>query len=167
MATPSLITDHHLNLAQTQWAQALVQMGQYYQQQPHELPSKAAQLLDELYDFSAGIAFKPTFAQAPNQIRTDKLSTLSYFIGASLSGSTITTDHGFALKPWAKVTFAESARMLRQECAISSGCYFFHSSAKARPRVAEYTFVYHMDPQRSGLKIIAHHSSLPYDQTRP
>lgn len=166
MTDQSLITDHHINHAQAQWSQALVHMGECYQSQPQQLPNVADQLLNELYDFSADIAFKPTFAVAPHQLRTDRLGTLSYFIGAALSGSTITTDHGFALKPWSKVTFAESMRMIRKECAISSGCYSFYSSAEATPRVVEYTFVYHISPQYSGLKIIAHHSSLPYDQAR-
>lgn len=147
--------------AHRRWSQGLIEMGQIWVTDPPSIRVRALEILDGLYDFQDGVLFKPTLASLPNNYRTDQLGTLSYFVGSQHSGSSIIGDHGFALKPWVKVDFEPSSQIVLSECMVSSGMYHFYSSSSS-PITVEYTFVYKYSLKDSPLKIVAHHSSLPY-----
>lgn len=158
-----MIETHEIETAQAQWSQALIHMGELSSTHPDKLRHIATQLLSQLYDFEIGLSFKPTLAGYPHHFRSDLAGTLSYFIGAKLAGSTISADQGFALKPWSKVEFTEATQIQLAECTITSGIYaFYAATAPSHPTTVEYTFVYHRTPTQPAVKIIAHHSSLPY-----
>jgi len=84
-------------------------------------------------------------------------SALSYFIG---SDNKFSEDKGFALNPWVKVDFENDSINIIDDIAIAMGNYFFTDRNGGKTKV-EYSFVYKKNEEED-LKIILHHSSLPY-----
>lgn len=152
-----MIAANEIDAAERRWADAVVEMGRCHQQQPQRLSAVATQLLTEVYDFEAGVLFKPTLATGPYHFRRSLSQTLSYFIGGEIPG-----DMGFARKPWQAVRFLSHGRIWlgSGESVVSGGVYEFQDPAGQITR-AEFTFVYHLTAQPGSIKILAHHSSLP------
>ena len=154
-----MIAASEIDAAERRWADAVVEMGRCHQQQPQSLSEVATQLLTEVYDFEAGVLFKPTLATDPYHFRQTLSATLSYFIGGK-----VPSDLGFALRPWQAVRFLSHGRIWLGvgESVVSGGVYEFYDLAGQITR-AEFTFVYHRSAQPdSSIKILAHHSSLPF-----
>ena len=84
---------------------------------------------------------------------------LSYFLGGD--SSFCSEDDGFAMKPWVEVKFENSGFIIENDRAIAMGNYFFTSQDNLTVKV-EYTFGYILDEKEYDLKIIFHHSSIPY-----
>jgi hypothetical protein len=116
----------------------------------------ATDFINSLYDFKNGtVQFKPTKA-SEFQFRNDFDSALSYFIG---NNTDFPEDSGFALKPWLDVEFKNDSINLVDNVGIAMGNYFFTDLKGIKIKV-EYSFVYKREGE--SLKIILHHSSLPY-----
>ena len=115
--------------------------------------------INKMYDYENGIVqFKPTKA-SDFQFRGDVKAALSYFIG---SDSDFNEDKGFALNPWVKVDFENNSINIINDIAIAMGNYFFTDNDGGKTKV-EYSFVYKKN-DIGDLKIILHHSSLPYSK---
>ena len=113
--------------------------------------------ISKMYDYENGIVqFKPTKA-SDAQFRGDLKSALSYFIG---SDSDFNEDKGFALNPWLKVDFENNSINIIDDIGIAMGNYFFTDNEGSKTKV-EYSFVYKKN-EYGDLKIILHHSSLPF-----
>ena len=69
-------------------------------------------------------------------------------------------DGGFAINPWTKVEFQNDSINIYESMALAMGNYFFTDLNGNKTKV-EYTFAYIKD-DLGDLKIILHHSSLPY-----
>tara|TARA_B100001029_G_C14932733_1_gene378605 strand:+ start:255 stop:710 length:456 start_codon:yes stop_codon:yes gene_type:complete len=140
---------------QTKWANGIVEIGKT-KNNFDESSSVTSKFINQLYDFQNGnVQFKPTKA-SENQFRNDFDSALSYFIG---NNPNFSEDSGFALKPWVNVEFKNESINIYGDIGIAMGNYFFTDQNGAKTKV-EYSFVY----KRVGdsLKIVLHHSSLPY-----
>ena len=140
-------------VSQAKWANAIVEIGKAHQagEDYKELTTK---YLNELYDFSEPLLFKPTLASKA-QFRGTFEDALSYFVGGGLQ-----EDNGFAIKPWTKVRFENFEIRIEGACGFAMGNYFFTDLSGAETKV-EYSFGYR--PSSNGdLKIFLHHSSLPY-----
>ena len=140
---------------QTKWANGIVEIGKT-KNDFDESSSVTSKFINQLYDFQNGnVQFKPTKA-SENQFRNDFDSALSYFIG---NNPNFSEDSGFALKPWVNVEFKNESINIYGDIGIAMGNYFFTDQNGAKTKV-EYSFVY----KRVGdsLKIVLHHSSLPY-----
>ena len=112
--------------------------------------------INELYDFENGnVQFKPTKA-SEKQFRNDFESALSYFIG---NNTDFPEDSGFALNPWVSVEFENDSLNVYDDIGIAMGNYFFTDQNGDKTKV-EYSFVY--KKVGNSLKIILHHSSLPF-----
>ena len=110
-----------------------------------------------MYNFEIGsVQFKPTKA-ADKQFRNDIQGALSYFIGADPDYN---EDGGFAINPWTQVVFQNDSINIYESVALAMGNYFFTDLNGNKTKV-EYTFAYIKD-DTGELKIILHHSSLPY-----
>ena len=119
----------------------------------------ANNFLNELYAFDKGIVlFKPTKAK-DEQFRLTKEKTLSYFIAGEKK--VCQEDSGFALHPWKKIKFDNVAYNIENNIAIVMGNYFFTDLNDIDLKV-EYTFGYKLINEK--MKIILHHSSLPYNR---
>jgi len=140
---------------QIKWANGIVELGKT---KGDIVNSKklATDFINSLYDFKNGtVQFKPTKA-SEFQFRNDFDSALSYFIGSNPS---FAEDAGFALNPWVDVEFKNDSVNVFDNLGLAMGNYFFTDLEGEKTKV-EYSFVYKREGE--SLKIILHHSSLPY-----
>ena len=140
---------------QNKWASGIVEIGKT-KNNFKESVSVTTKFINELYDFENGnVQFKPTKA-SEKQFRNDLESALSYFIG---NNKDFPEDSGFALNPWVSVVFKNDSLNVYDDIGIAMGNYFFIDQNGVKTKV-EYSFVY--KKVGDSLKIILHHSSLPY-----
>ena len=149
-----MITDTEILNAQEKWGDGIVNIGKL-KGVPEEAMSYTKDFLEESYDFKSGIQFKPTKA-SEKQFRNNIESALSYFIGGNENYS---EDTGFAFKPWVSVEFKNDTVKIYENIAIAMGNYLFKDTSGSTTKV-EYSFAY--IKSRGVVKIILHHSSLPY-----
>ena len=139
---------------QKEWASGIVKMGKLSNNRD-SLESFTSDFLDKIYDFQNQVLFKPTKA-ANEQFRNSKGSALSYFIAGD--DRECQEDNGFALSNWTEILFDNSNIIINEDIAIAMGNYTFKNEA-SKIKV-EYSFVY--KNYGNEIKIILHHSSLPY-----
>ena len=140
---------------QNKWASGIVEIGKT-KNNFKESVSVTKKFINELYDFENGnVQFKPTKA-SEKQFRNDFESALSYFIG---NNTDFSEDSGFALNPWVSVEFENDSLKVYDDIGIAMGNYFFIDQNGVKTKV-EYSFVY--KKVGDSIKIILHHSSLPY-----
>jgi len=150
------ITKQQVVKAQKTWGDALVNLGKIYID-GQDYKKAAENLVDNLYAYQTGqVLFKPTKA-ADIRFRTRKEGAISYFIGHNKN---FPEDKGFALKPWTNVQFKNEATYINGNVAMAMGKYFF-TPQKGDAVKVEYTFGY-VKNDDGKLKIVLHHSSLPY-----
>ena len=138
------------------WGDALVNLGKTYTD-GRDYRKAAKNLVNTLYAYQTGqVLFKPTKA-SDVKFRTTKEGALSYFIGHNKN---FPEDKGFALEPWTDVRFKNAGIYINGDVALAMGKYFFTPLKGAAVKV-EYTFGY-VKADDGSLKIILHHSSLPY-----
>ena len=142
--------------AQEKWGKGIVKIGEL-KDSIKECRMFTLDFISKMYDYDDGIVqFKPTKA-SDTQFRGDVKAALSYFIG---SDSDFNEDNGFALNPWIKVEFENNSINIIDNIAIAMGNYFFTNYQGDKTKV-EYSFVY-KKIDGGDLKIILHHSSLPF-----
>jgi hypothetical protein len=139
---------------QKEWASGIVKMGELSNDRD-SLESFTSDFLDKIYDFNNQVLFKPTKA-ANEQFRNSKGSAFSYFIAGD--DRECVEDIGFALSNWTEILFDNSNIIINEDIAIAMGNYTFKNEA-IKIKV-EYSFVY--KNYGDEIKIILHHSSLPY-----
>ena len=152
------ITKKEVLEAQKAWADALVNIGKKYaDRQDYKQAAKDA--LDELYAYQTGqVLFKPTKA-SDDKFRTTREGAISYFIGHNKN---FPEDKGFALQPWTNVRFENAGLYINGNVAMAMGKYFF-TPQKGDVVKVEYSFGY-VKNDAGKLKIVSHHSSLPYSK---
>ena len=139
---------------QKEWASGIVKMGELSNDRD-SLESFTSDFLDKIYDFDNQVLFKPTKA-ANEQFRNSKGSAYSYFIAGD--DRECQEDNGFALSNWTEILFDNSNIIINEDIAIAMGNYTFkNETSKIK---VEYSFVYKNYGNK--IKIILHHSSLPY-----
>ena len=141
---------------QKKWANGIIQIGKAYLDKKDYI-KLTEQFLDNLYSFKQGkVLFKPTKANH-KQFRRDKNEFISYFIGHNKVAD---EDKGFALEPWKNIYFENFDFITFENICLSMGNYFFTNYLDVTIKV-EYSFGY-IHEQEAELKIIFHHSSLPF-----
>jgi len=148
-----MIEEDIINI-QKEWASGIVKMGKLSNDRD-SLESFTSDFLDKIYDFDNQVLFKPTKA-ANEQFRNSKGSAYSYFIAGD--NRECQEDNGFALSNWTEILFDNSNIIINEDIAIAMGNYTFKNEA-SKIKV-EYSFVY--KNYGNEIKIILHHSSLPY-----
>lgn len=150
-----MISREDILRSQDKWALAIIGVGEA-KEDYSKSKKLTSEFLNDLYDFREGkVQFKPTKA-SKHQFRNDKASAISYFIGGNKS---FVEDYGFAMKPWKKIEFFNDTINIYEDIGIAMGNYFFTDYSGNKIRV-EYSFVYLK--KDNSVKIILHHSSLPY-----
>jgi len=139
---------------QKEWASGIVKMGKLSNDRD-SLESFTSDFLDKIYDFDNQVLFKPTKA-ANEQFRNSKGSAYSYFIAGD--NRECQEDNGFALSNWTEILFDNSNIIINEDIAIAMGNYTFKNETSNIK--VEYSFVY--KNYGDEIKIILHHSSLPY-----
>jgi hypothetical protein len=144
------ISEAEVKQAQTKWAKSIIEIGM-----ANNPKQKAIETIDNLYGFDVDkVLFKPTLASA-DQFRTDKKEALSYFVGGDNP-----EDAGFALRGFTNIKFNNEAIITNCDMAMAMGNYFFTTKEGEKMKV-EYSFGYKKLPNQA-VKIVLHHSSLPY-----
>lgn len=153
----SPISPQEVEQAQHEWALGIIAIGERVEQ-PESARARATDLLNNLYDFSgSGVLFKPTLA-ADQQFRGTFTSALSYFIG---DNPDFPEDKGFALNRYVDIRFENTDIQIHGTTALAMGNYYF-TDVYGDTKKVEYSFAYRRDA-RGGLRIVLHHSSLPYN----
>ncbi len=149
------LTENEVIKAQQKWAENIIAIGKSSNPKP-----QAKKAIDELYGFDRGkVLFKPTLASV-DQFRGDKQEALSYFVGGENK-----EDAGFALCQFTDIKFENEAIITNCDTAIAMGNYFF-TTIKGEKMKVEYSFAYQKTAPNE-VKIILHHSSLPYLPVAP
>ena len=153
------INETELVKARTAWGEGLVAISMAYDDRGiEEARNLAGDLLDNLYGFEFGpILFKPTLSGGARTFRTDRAGTLSYFIGHNPE---FPQDSGFGLKSWRDVRFETSAIFVEHDVAMWMGWVTFTDKGGDSVKV-DKSFGYRRVSD-GGLKLVLHHSSLPY-----
>lgn len=148
------ITEADVAAAQQAWGEGIVTIGEAYtNDEDYEAVARAH--IEEFYAYGESeVLFKPTLA-AEEQFRGTFEGALSYFVGGSIE-----EDGGFAIAPYTNVRWENEGTLIDGDTAMAMGNYFFTTTEGEDVKV-EYSFGY-MAGEDGDLKIVLHHSSLPY-----
>ena len=153
------ITETDLAKARTAWGDGLIAISTAFDAGGIDAAKAiAGGLLDSLYGFEFGpILFKPTLSGGAQTFRTDRTGTLSYFIGHNPD---FPQDTGFGLKSWRDVSFDTASFFIEGDLALWMGWVCFTDRHGDTVKV-DKSFGYRRAAD-GGLKLVLHHSSLPY-----
>jgi len=152
------ITKEQVEDAQDAWGKGIVRISAAYAEDStsETYKTEAENLINTLYGYDMGpVLFKPTLA-SEYQFRPTYEDALSYFVTGKYE-----EDTGFAIKGWTHVRFESQGVQLEGQVAKDMGNYFFYGPDGKEVKV-EYSFGYQLD-DKGDVKIVLHHSSLPYE----
>ena len=148
------ITEAEVEAAQQAWGEGIVTIGEAFTAD-EDYTQAARDHIERFYAYDTHeVLFKPTLA-ADQQFRGDFDGALSYFVGGSIE-----EDGGFAIAPYTNVRWENEDIFLDDDSAMAMGNYFFTTTEGDEVKV-EYSFGY-VRGEDGDLKIVLHHSSLPY-----
>ena len=153
------ITEQDLTNARQAWGDALIAISNAYEAGGIDAARDlASDIIDTAYGHALGpVLFKPTLSGGAQTFRTDKVGTLSYFVGHNPD---FPNDGGFGIKGWRQVTSETAAHFIDGDVGMWMGNVSFTDKDGA-VTVVDKTFGYKKDAN-GDMKIVLHHSSLPY-----
>lgn len=160
-----------IEAAQAEWKDLIMFISSVYLANPSGLDyiEVAKTGIEKLYGYDVGkVLFKPTLA-AEHPFRPTATGALSYFVGYdAIQPKGFEEDAGFAINKgqgWGKVIFDNNKTdCIGDGVAHAMGHYYFTSATDPNSTVkVEYTFTYELQDD-GAMKIVAHHSSLPYSR---
>ena len=153
------ITEAEVQAAQEAWGKALIQIGKDYDLKGlKKATTTANEALDGAYGYNMGaVLFKPTLAHGEQTFRTTKEGALSYFVGGNKA---YPGDSGFALKGWQKYEYKNAAVYISGDMALTTGNVML-TDKTGKITTVDKTWGFKKDEQGK-LRIVLHHSSLPY-----
>ena len=154
------ITQDQVVAAQNAWGAALVQISTTFDSAGLEAATKTAEaVIDSAYGYSLGpVLFKPTLTVAPQTFRITREGALAYFVGGNKK---FASDTGFALKHWRSYQIENAALFMDGDVAISMGNVRL-TDRDGNVTVVDKTWGWKRDSDGK-LRIVLHHSSLPYN----
>ncbi|BAZ85041.1 hypothetical protein [Dolichospermum compactum] len=153
------ITEAEVLAAQKAWGEALVSISTTYDEKGIAAARTLADnIIDKAYAYQSGLVlFKPTLTTGDQTFRTTHKGALSYFVGGD---SSFPKDTGFALKGWRKVEIRNAGIFIVGNTATTMGnVSITDKTGKVTTVDKTWQFVRGGDGK---LRIILHHSSLPY-----
>ena len=153
------ITKAEVEAAQQAWGNALVAISTEHDNKGFAAAKTlAGQVLDSAYGYGMGpVLFKPTLTVAPQTFRTTRDGALAYFVGGDKAYA---SDTGFALKSWRNFQIDNAGIVITGNSAISMGNVTLWD-AKGNMTKVDKTWAWTRGAD-GNLKIVLHHSSLPY-----
>jgi hypothetical protein len=153
------ITESEVLAAQKAWGDALVAISTTYDKEGKDAAKALAKkVIDEAYGYQFGLVlFKPTLTTAPQTFRTTSASALAYFVG---DDPAFPRDNGFALNGWRKVESKNIGIFISGDTATSMGKVTL-TDKDGNVVTVDKTWQFFKD-DTGKLRIIVHHSSLPY-----
>ena len=141
------------------WGDALVAVSKAWEEGGIEAATEANGALDAAYAYEMGpVLFKPTLASGEKTFRPTREGALSYFVGHN---DAYPLDGGFGLKGWRTVVSETSASFIEGDVAMWMGWVTFTDKDGGVTKV-DKSWGYKKDAEGT-LRIVLHHSSLPYD----
>lgn len=139
----------------TAWGEGIVSIGAVHTA-GGDFEAAARDHILTFYAYGEDIVlFKPTLASEV-QFRGTFDDAMSYFVGGDIS-----EDGGFAIAPYTNVRWENEGTSITGDVALTMGNYYFTTTDGSEVKV-EYTFG--IEQREDGeLKIILHHSSLPFN----
>ena len=155
------IAESEVLAAQKAWGEALVAISSTYDMKGlKDAKALAGQVIDEAYGYQLGpVLFKPTLTVAPQTFRTTRSGALAYFVG---NDPAFPGDKGFALNGWRKVAVKNVAIFISGNTATTMGNVMI-TNKNGTITTVDKTWQFLKD-DNGKLRIILHHSSLPYTE---
>lgn len=155
----SNVTETEVQAAQEAWGKALIQISRDFDSGGIQKATQTANaVLDAAYGYNMGpVLFKPTLTHGEQTFRTTREGALAYFVGGS---KTFPDDSGFALKGWEKYEYKNAGVIIDGDMAITMGNVYLYDK-KGQLTKVDKTWAFRKDDQGK-LRIVLHHSSLPY-----
>lgn len=153
------ITEDDLAQARLAWGNALIAIAKAYEAGGIDAARAIAiQTIDTAYGYNLGpVLFKPTMASGAQTFRTTREGAISYFVGHS---DEYPSDSGFGLNNWRSVTSESATHFVEGEVALWMGNLIMTNKDGEVTKV-DKSFGYKRDSE-GALRIVLHHSSLPY-----
>ena len=154
------INEGTLDQARRDWGLGILNISEAYESSGIGKAREVAnEFLDNLYGFEFGpVLFKPTLSGGSKTFRPSKEGALSYFIGENPN---YPNDTGFGIKYWRKVDSDTSAIFIEENVAMWIGWVTLVNNNGDEVKV-DKSWGYRKD-DNGRLKIVLHHSSLPYE----
>lgn len=153
------ITKEEVEAAQKAWGDALVAISLAYESGGiAKAKPLASAIIDKAYGYNLGpVLFKPTLTQEPQTFRLTKEGALAYFVG---DNPAYPKDDGFALKGWRSVKVDNVGIQINGSVANTMGKVSM-TDKDEKVTTVDKTWTFKKDDQ-GVVRIILHHSSLPY-----
>ena len=154
------INEEQLMQARVAWGDGMIAISQAYDGSGIKLARGVADgFLDDVYGFELGpVLFKPTLSGGAQTFRPTKEGALSYFIGHN---SKYPSDNGFGIKSWHEIKSETCAAFIDEDVAMWMG-WVTLTDKNGHSVVVDKSWGY-KKLRNEALKIILHHSSLPYN----
>lgn len=153
------ITEAELTNARQVWMDALLAISKAYEADGIDGARAVANgAIDAAYGYNMGpVLFKPTLASGEKTFRTTREGALAYFVGHDPD---YPLDAGFAIRAWRKVEMQTAASFIEGNVAMWMGSGVFTEEGGQITK-ADKSWGYKKDDEGT-LRIVLHHSSLPY-----
>ena len=154
------ILEKDLSSARIAWGNGLLEISKSFETDSIEMARKvASKMLDTLYGYDLGqVLFKPTLSGGRQTFRPTKEGALSYFIGQN---SIYPDDIGFGVQSWREFNSNTSAIFIDDTVAMWMGSVSLIDK-NGRVTKVDKSWGYKLDGN-GNLRIVLHHSSLPYE----
>lgn len=153
------ITENELSAARQAWGDALISIAKSYEAEGIDGAREVAStVLDAAYGYNLGpVLFKPTLASGEKTFRPTKKGALSYFVGHD---DDFPLDGGFGIKGWRECVSETSASFIEGDVAMWMG-WVIMTDKDGKVTKVDKSWGYKKD-EEGVLRIVLHHSSLPY-----
>ena len=153
------INEEQLLQARVAWGNGMIAISKAYDESGiTQARIIANEFLDDVYGFELGpVLFKPTLSGGAQTFRPTKECALSYFIGHN---SNYPSDNGFGIKSWHEIKSETCAAFIDEDVAMWMGrvtCTDKRGDITALDKSWGYK-----NDEGGTLRIVLHHSSLPY-----
>ena len=154
------INENELADARVAWGNSMIAISKAYEKSGiDDATIVANEMLDQLYGFEFGpVLFKPTLSGGSQTFRSSKEGALSYFIG---NNPKYPLDSGFGIKSWREVKSETSSTFVEENIAMWMGWVTLVDKKGDQVKV-DKSWGY-KKIKNGSLRIVLHHSSLPYE----
>ena len=154
------INEEQLMQARVAWGDGMIAISEAYDGSGIKLARGVANgLLDDVYGFELGpVLFKPTLSGGAQTFRPTKEGALSYFVGHN---PTYPSDNGFGIKSWHEIKSETCAAFIDEDVAMWMG-WVTLTDKNGHSVVVDKSWGY-KKLRNEALKIVLHHSSMPYN----
>ncbi len=153
------ITTQELIAARSAWGDGLIAIAKAYENEGIDTARSVAEdVLDAAYGYNLGpVLFKPTMASGDQTFRPTRQGALAYFVGHDAD---FPRDGGFGIKGWRAMQSETAAEFVEGDVAMWMGKVTLTDKDGGVTQV-DKSFGYKKDAE-GVLRIVLHHSSLPY-----